>query len=122
MASGVALKETLTQVNHGFTPGQPIRYNGTQYVLAQADTAANAEALGVVESVANDDFTVVECGRAVIPGQSYIPGKIYFLSAQSPGVVQDTEPDGLGQISKPMFQATSAISCLVFQYRGVVIQ
>ena len=122
MASGIALKETLTQTGHGFAPGQAVRHDGTLYVLAQADTAGHAEVVGIVESVNDDDFTIVECGRMVIPGQSYAPGSVYFLSAETPGGVTTVEPSVIGQISKPVFIATGAIAGVVVQYRGVVIQ
>ena len=59
--SGTSLIEDFTFLTHGFTVGDVIRYVGTSnsFVKALADSAENAEVLGVVKSVNGNDFKVV---------------------------------------------------------------
>ena len=53
------LKETVMQTGHGFTVGNAIRWDQTaatpKYVLAQADSAANAEVAGVVNTISDSN-------------------------------------------------------------------
>ena len=66
--------------------------NPGEYVLAKADTATNAEAVGIVETVAGDSFDVVYQGRVDLSGVAWadlpfvLPADhLWFLSASTAG-------------------------------------
>lgn len=111
-------EEAFNQTTHGFSVGDVIRYDTGAWVLAQADTADNSEAQGVVSVVSDvDNFTVTYSGR--IEGLSgRTPDSIYYLSAATPGGLVLAEPVS-PLISKPILFATSATSAIVRIMRGV---
>ena len=120
------LKETITQTAHGFSPGQAVRYNPvlSKYVLAQADTAANAEVVGVVaEAVDNDTFEVVYSGYIDLPvsfaGVSY---PVLFLSADTAGGLTFSPPSYVGGVVKPVVtRSTNGQGHIVTNYLGTQI-
>lgn len=106
---------------HSFTVGQAILFNGTSYVTAQANTAANAEVIGIVSKVVDGDtFQYVSNGE--ITGLSGLTsGEVYFLSDATPGLLTVTEPTTVGNISIPVGIATSTTKLMVGIKRGVVV-
>ncbi len=118
---GPSMFEYITQASHGFAAGDVLKYANNSWVKALADTAANAEALGIVQS--NDGanaFTIVYGGR--INGLSELgAGTGYYLSASSSGALTATEPAST-YISKPMLWATSATGGIVLNQRGLIGQ
>ena len=73
-ATTKTLKESISVSGHGFTVGDVIRYNPagttpqTTYVLAQANSAANAEVLGIVNAVTDaNTFELTYGGYVDIP-------------------------------------------------------
>ena len=115
--SSAGVKEQISQAGHGFTAGEVIRCSETgTYVKAQGDSAANAEAVGVVESVNGESFTLVYSGRIVIAGAAWQTNAVYFLSADQPGQLSTEEPSA--GVSKPMLKATGATSGIVLQLYG----
>ena len=118
-SAGDALQATITQTNT-FSAGQVIGcYTGT-WALAQADTGAHAEARGIVLSATGTSFVVVYYGR--VNGFSGLEaGAIYYLSATSAGTLTTIDPYTVNPlyISKPLFQADSATSGCVINYRGM---
>jgi hypothetical protein len=119
--TATAIINTVTQTAHGFTVGQIVMYNGTAWVLAQADNAADAEVIGGVSSVIDaNDFDVLTSGY--FPGLSGLsPGDVYFLSDTSAGALTTTEPSTAGHISKPLLIATSNTGGYFFNWRGKVV-
>ena len=111
----------VAQTGHGLTVGQAVRFNGTLYVTAQADSAENAETLGMVSAVADANaFTLQLHGR--IEGLSGLTaGDVYFLSEATAGAITATEPSAVGEIAKPMLIADSATTGFVLQYRGNIV-
>jgi hypothetical protein len=86
-------------------------------VLAQADSEANAEVVGMVSEVADaDNFTVVQIGH-VSGGQLALltPGAVYYLDDTTPGAITATEPP----ISKPVLIADSVNSGFAINMRGL---
>jgi len=51
-------KYEVAETAHGLSVGDAVRFNGTAYVEATADTAANAEMLGLVVEVPDTDTIV----------------------------------------------------------------
>ena len=117
----------VTQSNHSLTVGMPVRVSGAnQYAAAQANSAANAEVVGIVTSVASSSaFTMALAGEvttnAAVP-DSTSPGDIVYLSASSAGAVTTTEPSTAGQVSKPIGVITEANNKMIMlPFRGEVI-
>lgn len=112
----------LSQTAHGFAVGDVVRHNGTSYVKAQADSAANAEAVGVVSQV-HDANTFALTTHGYVSGLSGLTaGSVYFLSPSSAGALTATEPSTAGQVSKPLLIAVSTTAGYFFNLRGVVIR
>lgn len=112
----------ITQTGHGLSVGDVVRLNGSgDYVVAQADSEANAEVAGIVSDVDGvDDFTLTVVGQ--ITGLSSLTaGAVYYLSASSAGDLTATEPTGLGQVSKPLLIADTTTSGYFFNMRGAII-
>jgi len=89
----------ITQEEHGFTAGTPIRNNGTTYIKAQADNDINAQVCGIVSEVINENqFRYVSDG--FIPGD-WIKGAEYFLCPYEAGkmiILPDPEVWEVGQV------------------------
>lgn len=119
--NGDAVQKAINQTGHGFAVGDVIRHNGTIYVEAQADSAANSEVYGIVSAVADaNNFTVVNSGY--ISGLSGLTaGEAHFLSATTAGAITATEPTGAGQVSKPVLVAVSTTAGYVIHSRGYVV-
>lgn len=106
---------------HSFTVGQAIRLNGSTYVTAQANSAANAEVVGIVSKVVDaDTFQYVASGE--ITGLSGLTaGEVYFLRDDLAGGISITEPTTVGNISIPVGIATSTTKLMVGIKRGIVV-
>jgi len=124
-SSGGDVEITVAQTAHGFAVGDAIRCSGTNaYAKAQADTAADAEVVGVVSEVTDaDNFKYKPIG---IITSSNVPnvtaGQVLFLSAATAGLLTDTEPVTEGYVSKPVAVVLEAAgSMLVLTFRGVEI-
>lgn len=121
--SGAGASIEVTQANHGFTVGQALRLNGSVYALAQADSAENAEAVGLVtiaDPLTPDVFTIQQIGP-VSGLTNLVAGDVYFLSESSPGDLTTIEPSVSGEISKPMFIAATTTSGFILSMRGQVV-
>jgi len=84
--------ETIYQNSHGFSTGQAVRHNGTEWVAAQALLPSGA-CHGVVTQVSGpDSFVVTTHGRAVINSHGLTVGQYYWLSQATPGLLTATQP------------------------------
>jgi len=125
--SGGADLVTITQSSHGFTVGKVLKSSGSDgtYATALANTAANAEVVGIVVQVIDaNTFTMALSGRITVDGAvpNVTAGSVLFLSASSAGDLTSTEPTTAAQISKPVAVVTTANSeMLMVNYRGEVI-
>ena len=117
----------VTKASHGFVAGNVLKSSGTdgEYNKATADTAANAEVVGVVSEVLNtDNYTITTAGH--ISGAAAVPtetaGTVLFLDPVTAGALTTTEPTTDGQISKPVAVVTASNSTMqVVQFRGVEV-
>jgi len=118
--SGEAIEKQFTQNAHGFVVGDILRRTLGSYVKAQANSAANAEVVGIVSEVVDiDNFKIVTHGY--ITGLvGLTDGSAYFLSNITPGLITNTEPVSSGSISKPIGVAVSSTVLLMIIQRGYV--
>lgn len=101
---GAGVTVGVTQASHGLSVGDVVRHNGTSYVAATADTASNAEAVGVVTSVPDTDSFVYQATGLVTGLSGLTPGEVYHL--QDAGGL-GTSP---GTVEKPVLIAVSSTS------------
>jgi hypothetical protein len=123
-AAPVDDKITVTQVNHGLEPGSIIRLTAANtYVKALADSAANAEVVGYVTvSGGSDTFKYAANGYVTAGVPAATAGSVMFLSPTVSGALTATEPNTVGQISKPlMVVLESAQKGLFINLRGLEV-
>lgn len=118
--SGQGTSRIITQTAHGFTVGQILKIS-SGYALSQANSAANADVVGMVLAVNSaNSFTLVTEGY--VSGLSGLTaGGVYFLSPSAAGGMTLTEPIATGQVRKPVFYAESATAGYFHNYEGVVV-
>ena len=104
----------VNQASHGFSVGTILTHNGSSYVAAQADSASNAEVIGIVSEVQDtNSFTIQTSGH--LTGLSGLTaGTVYFLSDTTAGTATSTEPT----ISKPVYYASSTTEATMLNFRG----
>lgn len=120
-SSTSSLITLITQVNHGFSVNQIVYNNAGVFTLAKADTAADAEVIGIVSAVIDaNNFDLLTNGY-VSTLTALTPGGVYFLSDITAGALTLTEPTIPGRISKPLIIATSNTTAFFFNFRGKVI-
>lgn len=112
---------TVQQIGHSLSVGDVIRFDGSDYVKAQADSTANAEVIGIVTEVNGaDDFSyLTHGGVSGLAGMT--AGSVYFLSDSTAGLLTTTEPTDVGDVTKPLFLATSTTDGVFFNWRGIEI-
>ena len=114
------LQLAVAQTAHGFSVGNWVYHNGTQFVKAKADADATSEVVGMVLTVTDaNNFVLV--GPGYVTGLSGLTAGTYYLSPTTAGAMTQTEPTTAGHISKPVFVATSSTTGFVIQSRGFVI-
>lgn len=105
-----ALYQIIAQVGHGFSVGQALAFNGTDFVLAQANSTANAnQFVGIVGAIEdNDHFWLTQEGYifdSTSVDVPYTPGTLYYLSATVAGRLTATKPSSVGNVVIPCFIA-----------------
>lgn len=92
------------QVAHGFSIGDVLRFDGANYVLAQADSEINAEVVGMVSYIVDaDNFILTQVGYVFgITTISMTPGTLYYLSPSVAGSLTATKPTSSNQVIVPL--------------------
>lgn len=103
---GAGITVGVQQAAHGLTVGDVVRFDGTEYVQATADTAANSEAVGVVTATETDAFAYQTAG-VVSTLSGLTPGELYYL--QDNGSLGTSS----GTVEKPILIATSSTSAVL---------
>ncbi len=116
-----SVTKIISQTSHGLSVGNLIRYNGTGFVKAQANNAANADCFAIVSSVTDANTFVITTSGFVSGLSGLTAGALYYLSPTTAGGLTSSEPTTAGQISKPVFVADSATSGYVVNYRGTAV-
>jgi hypothetical protein len=114
--SGVANTQTITNANT-FAVGDPIYYNGSDWVDSDASAIATADVVGLVESATGSEFTIVYSGAMTWTSHGFTLGATIYLAAG--GGLTTTEPTTDGHVSKPVAVAIDANTLVVVTFRGV---
>tara|TARA_Y100000593_G_scaffold90859_1_gene178232 strand:- start:4928 stop:7279 length:2352 start_codon:yes stop_codon:yes gene_type:complete len=119
-SGNAGIKKTVRQINT-FAVGDVVRMDGANYVLAKADTAINAEVVGVIESCNSNTFVVVFAGEINFGGNVATGnGTTWFLSPTDAGKVQSSVPSNTGTITKTVYIGTDNDRAIVVNYLGLV--
>lgn len=105
---------SVASVAHGFATGEPLSWNGTNWVLARANAATT---LGTHVCIATDadNFKAVIVG--LVTGMSGLTaGEWYYVSEAVAGDITTTEP--VTGFSNPIGQALTTTSLMVYSYRA----
>ena len=112
----------ITKTAHGFTNGQLVIFNGTTYLLAKADSATDAEVVGMVTNpITTNTFTLLAVGPVTLSG---LTAGTYFLDTVTAGNMVQTDPNvsgSVGQVSKPLGFALSATQFFFMPMRGDIL-
>lgn len=119
---------TITQNAHGLNPGNWVRITTPQagpqvhYVLADASTLANSQAVGVVIQVVNaNQFILQFAGYVATAGSTtapfedvnlaaLTPSTVYYLSSTpNSGALTSVDPITTGGVSKPLYVSEQTI-------------
>lgn len=124
-SGGGSVSQVITQANT-FDIGDWVKHDGANYIKAQANSANNAESIGVVTAASTTEFTLTMAGFVDLSGSSlpYVPltaGEVYFLSDSTSGEASLTEPTTLNYVSKPVMVAISTSEGWVIPYRGEIL-
>jgi len=120
----------------GLTAGNVVRIDSSVgLTFAKADSAANAEVLGIVVGedttynyiavsgqVDNSVFANTIKNALGIVGATLGKGAAYFLSPTVAGGLTTIEPTAYGQVSKPMLLGITGDKGLILPYRGIVLE
>lgn len=104
---GAGITVGVTQASHGLSVGDVVRFNGTAYVKATADTAGNAEAVGVVTAVPDSGTFAYQTAGVASTLSGLTPGELYYL--QDDGSLGTSS----GTVDKPVLIATSATTAVL---------
>ena len=121
----------INKVAHGFTDtdiGCPLYIDASgDYQKAKADVSNTAEVAGLFNKKIDDDnFEVCLGGEVSSVGTAAAPsglvvGEVYFLSADTAGLLVTSEPSVLGQVSKPVGIARTTTAIEFFNMRGITV-
>ena len=100
---------TVTQAAHGLSVGNVLRFDGVDYVLAQADSAANAEVAGMINEVVNaNTFTLTQNGE--VSGLTGLTaGDLLYLDPVTPGALTSVQPVSPNVIAPLMIATTTTV-------------
>ena len=130
---GKSMRNTITVSGHTFKAGQALRFNREAatgvpndfYTPAIADSAANSEVIGVVESVEGSSFVLVYGGEisTVNFDSEYAleDDDVFFLSGITAGLVDKIPPSTAGQVIKPVLIRSEGNKAIVTNFIGTVI-
>ena len=111
--SGSGASIPVNQDAHGFSVGDPIYFDGADWVLAQADLADHLH-IGVVSEVTDSANCIVALAGEITGLSGLTPGAWYYLDQSMAGAVTSTEPTT--GIKASVYQATSATTAAVVPY------
>ena len=117
------VKFAVTQTTHGLSVGDWIKSSGANtYAKAKADSAANAEVVGIVTLVPDaNNFTFQTAGIVTTGVPAQAAGTVMYLDPSTAGAMTTTEPSTATQVSKPVLLVLeNAAKGEVLNLRGMV--
>jgi hypothetical protein len=112
----------VNQTGHGFSVGNAIRFDGTNWVKSKADSDTNSDVDALVVAVADvDNFSFQIAGTILSIFTGLTPGVTYFLSPTTAGALTTTETTTVGEVTKPVLRALSATTAIFVGMRGALI-
>src|SRR3954470_20795762 len=115
------LSLTINQSSHGLSAGNVIKCTGSNtFATAKADSAADAEVIGIVSSVIDSNNFIFQYA-GVISGLTVTAGTVYFLDPSTAGAITATAPSTSGQVVKPLLIAMTSTTGLWMNQRGEVL-
>lgn len=127
--SGLVLGFSGNYLAAGVTTGKVVRLTSDGgLTLAKADSASNAEVLGIALSAGTTLATVAVAGKVsgttlannLVSG-GFTSGCVFFLDATVAGGITRAEPTTIGYVSKPVILGIDASQGLILPYRGQYI-
>ncbi len=113
---------TINQSSHGFSAGNVLKLSGAStYALAEADSAADAEAVGIVAASIDANNFLLQFGGLVTGLSGLTAGSMHYLSPTSAGALTATKPTTAGQVVKPLLIADTTTSGYWTNMLGVVL-
>jgi hypothetical protein len=120
--NGFSLSKEFTQVLHGLALGQVVRFDGVNFVLAQANLPANADVVGIVSAVIDpNNFILQFAGFVENLAPVLVAGTVYFLDDAIPGGMTAVNPVIPGEVRKPLLIAYSTSAGFWLNYQGQVL-
>lgn len=130
-----AIRKRFCQTGHAFQVGHVLRFDlDGSLTFAQANTIPNAEAIGMVESVTGNCFSIVTKGfiRGLTNGGGLtglyplVTGNAYYLHPDVGGRLISNPDSGAyevqaGEVRKAVLLATSYNTGYVINYTGVIV-
>jgi len=90
--------DTITQISHGFSVNTWVSYDESFSVIAaQADTAINADLLGVITEIISADVFVIQTD-GIYDGGTFTEGENYYLSTTSAGTLTTSQTYNVNEI------------------------
>jgi len=113
----------VAQALHGLVIGNAVLINGAgAYVKAQANSAANAEVVGIVTVVTDVNNFVLQLAGYITSGLgALVAGSVYYLDPATPGAITVTRPTTVTQVIKPLLVAQSATTGIWINLLGTVL-
>lgn len=108
----------VTQASHGFSTGNVLTLSGSTYALAKADSAADAEVVGIVSTILSTNIFQILTGGYITGLSGLTAGSVYFLDPSVAGGLTATVPSTNGQVIKPLLVADSTTSGYFTNMRG----
>ena len=100
----------VTNYDAGLVVGDVVRFNGTNYVAAQANNEANSRVVGVIERIDGGKATITLSG--LFTATSLTAGSVYYLSQATAGAVTTTKPTS--GLIKEVYVGLSTTSGMLF--------
>lgn len=121
LSSATSVTKMVAQASHGFAVGDWLKHSGGSYAKAQANSAANAEVVGVVSTVTDANNFVITLYGYVTGLSSLTADTVYFLSPSAAGFLTATEPVTSGQVRKVLLISDSTTSGFVVNFQGTLL-
>jgi hypothetical protein len=101
------LQQVIPLTAHGFSVGQVIGFNGTNWFLAKSDNLTDAQSIGMVSLVVSADiFVLCQGGYVSNIVQTLVAGTLYYLSGGTSGALSSTP----GSVILPLIYADTSSS------------